>query len=317
MNPNVPTQYQNGFSKYLPSKKIWITLIVIAVGVGAYVGIPQLINYYHLRANPPAPKTVSIESVVPVGNPTTRDTLQDGIPDWEKIAVGLNPSDPSSTAAFTKISQAAGADTMNQLATTNDTDKVAYTLFNNIVNVSNQGGTVDDTTVTDQTNQELTNYISAITPAEIYTDASLQAVPDTSENQQAYKKSMQALDPVDIFDTSFQADLAAYLSAGTPEKSVTDMMARIQDLLGKMQTIPTPQGIVTYQVGNMNALDSFVKIVNAYDTTNQDPLYQYANMSLLQMYEASIISNSASILDYYKDPKAAVFEKVIQAQQQP
>ena len=291
--------------------------MVVAIAIAAYVGVPKIITYYHAQKNPvTAPSTASVISVNPTGNPTTRDTLNDGIPDWEKIAVGLNPSDPKSTAAFTKLSQTAGTDTMAQVANTNDTNKVAYTLFNNLVTVSNQNGTLDDATVADQTNQELTNYVTSLAPADVYTDASLQSVSDSVENQQSYKKSIQSLGPIDLFSPSFQATLADYLTTGNSSKSVTNVVSNIQTLVTKMQTVPTPSGILDYQVGNMNALNNFAKVLSSYDTTNKDPLYQYANMSLLQMYEASLVSNSASILTYYKDPKAAIFEKIIQAQQQ-
>ena len=317
MNPDDSSPYHTGFSKYLPSKKIWIALLVIAIIVALYFVVPRVIAMTRHSAKT-VPSVSAQSDIIPVattGDPITRDTLDDGIPDWEKIAVGLNPSDPQSTTEFKNFSATTDPATLSQLQNSTDTDKVSYTIFNNILNSANQTGSLPDSTVTDETNQELTNYVASITPAQQYDDTSLQTVPDTAANQAAYKKQIDSIESMDLFSKTFQSELSDYLSTGAQGTPVLAIAAQIQTALPQLKALPVPAGIIDYQIQTMNALDGFSKVISAYDPTNTDPLYQFANMTLVQTYQYAIIKNSAAILDYYNDPQGAALDKIIAAAQ--
>ena len=315
MNPSGYSN-QSGISKYLPSKKILIALGAIVVIVALYIGVPRVIATMRHKSVAKTPTITASSAVIvtPVGDPVTRDTLNDGIPDWEKIAVGLNPSDPKSTAEFKNFSTTSDPATLKQIKSSTDTDKVSYTIFNNIKNAANQSGALSDSVVTDQTNQELSNYAASLAPADIYTTSSLKTVDDSPANQAAYKQQINAIGSVDLFNASFQKDLALFLSKGSNNSKIDPVISKIQSVIPKIASVPTPAGIVAAQVGNLNAMNGFVTILKTYDTTNTDPLYQFTHESLIQMYETQIIKNSATILVYYNDPRAKDFATVTPSQ---
>lgn len=269
-------------------------------------------------------KPVSQQSPSPAitvlsGNPIARDSDNDGVMDWQEIAANLDPYDPE-TATGTpdrEAYRAAAANLDPQAAASwdlsSDTDKISYTIFDKVVSQTNESGNID-TAVQVASAQELYNYIASLAPAERYTAANVPGVAATSDQEQAYKKTIASIGSVSIFDNAFQASLSSYLTNGSDQAVIAKKVAAIKSALEKMRAVPVPESIRADQIANFNALDGFAQVIAGYDPQRAtDPIYQFAHATLLKMYEWAMINHSAAILNHYGDPQGQVINAAIKA----
>jgi hypothetical protein len=278
---------------FLPSKKILVLITVLIIIGLASIFIPKLITGFSRHATPAQQNTLIVTA--PVGNPLTRDSNGNGVPDWEEVAAGLDPYEKN----------AVSPDSLPATTDVSDSSKLSYTIFEDIVQQTNQSGNFDGPTISNASQQEFLNYFKSLAPAEYYSTQNISVVQSTPAVDQTYKETITAIGGVELFNKTFQKDLTSFLNGGAFANSIKNKITQIETLLPKMAAVPIPSGIADDQIATFNALDGFDKVLQNYDITNTDPLYQFANETLIKMYEWAIIKHSVAVLAYYRDPSAA------------
>lgn len=301
MESNTPASYKN----YLPSKKIQVIIgVLVIIGIG-YFTIPALINYFkNKKIDAPVPTRLSI--VLPAGDPTTRDSDGDGVLDWQEIAVGLDPQNPttrdttSDLEIFTTLKSKIGEGTFNlELENTEATDKISLTIYDSLSRESIAGGGISEMAVQSITAQELTNYIAAQQDKiKVYTASEVSIVESTQEANDTYAKTVQ-----DVIKNTPQAeDLAStvtsYLDNEISKTSVEPYLSIINSVTSKLVTAEIPRNAAQIHLEILNALQAIYQLTSEYPEGTTDPLIQLGTTTLVQ--DALIrVSKSVGMLSIY------------------
>lgn len=308
---------ESSYKNFLPSRRILILLIIVLLGVCGIAFGPRLIA--RMRGPIANGNGTTPTVIADPGNPIVRDSDHDGVMDWQEIAANLDPYNPETiqgtpdSSVYHAATAGLDPETAVSWETSSDTDKISYTIFDKIVSETNQSGNID-TAMQAASAEELLRYIQGIAPAERFTVDSLQSVPATPESERAYKESIKKSGAVSIFDAGFQKSLNNYLTQGSDGQIIAKKVAEIAKQLSVVATISVPDSIIQDQVANLNALDGFGKVLSAYQPAKSgDPIYQFATITLIKMYEWAMIKHSAAILNHYGDPMGNVMLSAINA----
>jgi len=296
MDYNSPSSYKN----YLPSKKMQVVIGVVILAVAAYFIIPPILHT--LKKHPaPAGPTPVVTFGIPTGDPTTRDSTGQGIPDWELIAVGISPSDPTALLDFDKLRAKMSPTELSNLENqTTDTDKISLTAGDDLDNDASieQGITGND--VDQATGTEILNYIASIQAKNtLYSMSDLTVVPSSYANATAYQAGIKKISFVTLTDTAVWQHIAGYIQ-GTEDASATDkILTRMKASIASMEALPVPEPIATNELTSINALSGFYQTLNAYDPSrSSDQAYQFGTIGALQNYIHDYILSEGTINIY-------------------
>jgi hypothetical protein len=295
MDPNIPSSYKN----YLPSKKIQVLIIVLLLILIGYFTVPKLITVVKNKINGTSPKT-TITTTVPVGDPTTRDSDSDGVPDWQEILVGLDPHKSSTKnnipdlQAYETLKAKIGVTTFNnELNQVDDTDKVSLTIYNTLAqdSIKNNGISVEGTQQV--TTQELYNYIDAQRKTiTTYGESDLTVVQGTLEENKAYAQvlSKTIVDTADTKDAS--SKIKQYLDNSLPRSSINSILTVMQDRITRLKAAEVPRSALATHLELLNGLQGLYQVLSTYDPETTDSLQQLGSVSLVQDY---LIQSSKAI----------------------
>ncbi|MEI8223920.1 MAG: hypothetical protein WCG20_02235 [bacterium] len=303
MEYNTPSSYKN----YLPSKKIRIIIgILIVIGLG-YFTIPLIIKSVKREAIREVPPTNLVIST-PTGDPTTRDTDSDGVPDWQEIAMGLDPNKPQTKdgvadmTTFQNIKNAVGNNTFDlEAGKVTDTDKVSLTIYDALASDSKKNNGVSVEAAQAVTGQELYNYIAAQKKqVAVYTTKDINVTEGTLESNKDYAAQMKVL----LADTpetkKYPTTINTYLdSDSTKDKSaITPVLAYFEKTIVALKSTPVPSPAASTHLDILNAIQGVYQIVKTYNPTDTDPTSQVSAVSLVQDYLISL-SKSLGMLSVY------------------
>ncbi|MDB4984116.1 MAG: hypothetical protein JWM20_295 [Patescibacteria group bacterium] len=303
MNPtNVPNSYKN----FLPSGK-FIKIVGAVLGI-AILGffIPKLIIYLRSHRTIVSPNAALVVSV-PSGDPTTRDSDGDGIPDWQEIAVGLNPFSGETTKgtpdplAFQNIKTVIGAnDFQNVSDNATDTDKLALSLYSDLSRNAQDTGSTSGDTVSAVTGAEVANYIQAAQAKnKTYASANLTVVDNSQSSVQTYFKAMNALNTT-VLGKDFVTHVSSYIdNKETKNAYLSAQLATIDGMVTKLLAIPVPSTAAAIHLAGINALSGIEQTINSYDPTTTDSLSQLGTVALIQDYTRAAIISNANLGQYF------------------
>ena len=310
--PNIPPQYS---SKILPSKKILVAIAVIIIAFAAYYLVPVIIKKIsHLKKTPSSDDGSSV--AVLTGDPTTRDTDGDGVPDWQEIIVGLDPRNPETkhgtpdAVAFENIRSQVGADTFaQQAAQVTDTDKVALALYDGYSNDAAVQGQSTNGAVSAITETEVFNYITAKKAKnKKYTAKDLTTTGNTTPEVKAYYDALKS-SSANILDKEFTTHLTAYIQGKEPRSAYFDKkIPLINKLVADALKIPVPTTAVANHLQGLNALSGIAQTLDTYDATTPDELSQFGTLGLIQDYINEDLTANGNLTLYFSvvlDPKNA------------
>lgn len=303
MEYNTPSSYKN----YLPSKKIRIIIaLLLIIGIG-YFTIPLIIA--SLKKNPAqtVPPTNLVVST-PSGDPTTRDTDGDGIPDWQEIAMGLDPKNPETKkgvpdmTTYQNIKDAVGNNTFDlEAGKVTDTDKVSLTIYDALASDSKKNNGVSVEATQAVTGQELYNYIAAqkkqITT---FSQKDLVVVEGTIDSNKDYASKMKTL----LADTpetkKYPTMINSYLDTDSTKTkpNIAPILAYFEKVIAAMRSIPVPASAVSTHLDVLNSVQGVYQVVKTYNPNETDPTSQVSAVSLVQDYLISL-SKSLGMLSVY------------------
>ena len=305
MDYNTPAPYKN----YLPSKKMQIIISVIVLAIILYVAIPFIVRTIKHHNSTSSGPTPAITFGLPTGNPTTRDSNGNGIPDWELIAVGINPSDPDAQAKFEKVKNKMSATALTNLENqTTDADKISLTTGGVLDKdaAANQGITGDN--VNQATASEVLNYINGISSKNTkYSLADLTVVDSNLANATAYQVGIKNISFVNLVSKTVWQHISGYIKGTEDATATTKILTQMKASVESMKALPVPMPIAQNDLDAINALSGLYQTLNNYDATkSSDQAYQFGTVGALQSYIHDYIIAEGEIQLYIPvamDPK--------------
>lgn len=302
MNPQVPNSYKN----FLPSRTFIKIIGIIAIVCILIISIPKIITWVKSHHSGILAST-NIIATVPTGDPTTRDSDGDGVPDWEEIAVGLNPFSAETTPgvpdalAFEKIKSVVGVDNFQNAAdNASDADKVGLALYSDISKNAISTGTTTSTSVSTVTGAEVANYIQAQqTKNKTYTKTDLTISDDSESSILAYYKGMTTFSN-SPFDKDFITHITSYIQGKeTKDVYLAAKLTTIDQMVTKLLAVPVPRTAVTIHLSILNSLYGLSQTLESYDSTTTDSLAQLGTVALAQDYIRTSVTSVANIVEYF------------------
>jgi hypothetical protein len=295
MDPRIPASYKN----YLPSKPIRLLLVVaIIIIVGIVIG-PSLFKFSKqtisgMRSNQPPEPLIARPT-----NTTSNSFLNDGIPDWQKILVGLDPKDPASTQLFYERkqvleSQGLWDDTQNFTLD----NQIGISIGNNLV----EQGLVNDITIGQESGEEIIAYIEKL-DASLKKYSRIDIEEDGAGDQQA---DLNYLNSFDILSKEFTAllqsnrmTIEAYFDNPTLQNKPVTFLAGTSRIIEKMLLLPVPSGPREIHLNIINMIYGMHQVINTYDSIPaQENIQRFAYVTLFQTKLADF-SNMLTYLGAY------------------
>lgn len=303
MNPNIPSSYKN----YLPSRNIRILIgILVIIGV-AYFFIPWAFRTVNTMISPKGDRGVAVFAV-PTTDPLTRDTSGSGIPDWELLAVGIDPHDPNAAAEFNKIKNAMSPTDFSSLENqTTDTDKVSLAIFGDIASDAEANDGISGTSTAQATGQEVLNYIAA-QKAKVtqYNLSDLTVVLSSLSTNEAYSKTMKAILADNAVFKDAPTQLKNYLTGTADKSTILPALDFIENTVTKLKATPVPGPAAQIHLAIVNELEEMYEVINAYDPTSTDQTAQISTESLIQDDLINLAKSEGDLGIYFSvslDPK--------------
>ncbi len=301
-----PDNYSGPYKNYLPGKKIRIVLGILVGLAVVYFGVLPLVAKIRKDGVPQA-KPLSLNITLPSGDPTTRDSDGDTIPDWQEIAVGLDPHKKQTSPGvpdeevFSTIKNKLGVEAFNQAASeSTSTDRLSLTIANDIDQSAILNGTTIDKSISAASVHEILNYIeSQKSSFLVYTSKDISVVENNLKNNGDYAARMNAILKDNPTTRSADVDIKNYaLGTGSREKALA-AAAIIQKSVIALKTTPVPSAAMEIHLAIMNALQGFYQTTQITDPTTEDEITRLGPLSLLQDYAIQFTKAVGQLTVYF------------------
>jgi hypothetical protein len=252
-----------------------------------------------------------------VADLVNKSTTGDGIPDWEKILFGLDPTKTENvpgvpdSVTIQKIIQANNG-TNPETNATNDsnlsqTDKVSREFFATITSLEESGaidasGNMDQSTQ-DQLSNSLINNIQNSPQRKIYTLADIKVINDNSVA--AVRKYNTALNNV-FPKTSTKENVPDILQKFAPDETgnntdpsvlseLTPIIKQMTDSINGMVATPVPQELASLHLDAINAQEEVVENLNDMQLYSTDPIVAFSGMSKYNQDSTAMVSTLTNL----------------------
>lgn len=302
----IPENYKTSYTKYLPGTSIRILLLLLIILSLVYFVVIPTIAKIKKDGVPPV-KPLSFQTILPSGDPTTRDSDGDGIVDWQEIAIGLDPQKKETSAGtpdkqvYTLIKNKLGNDAFAQaINDSTTTDKLSLTIAHTI----NQSAATSGTTITESLSEisvsEILNYIeSQKSTHTIYTSQDLTIVEGSLKNNQVYAAAMQNLLKNNPANDTILLDIKSYASGTGSQQKIAPALAAMSTAITQMKTMSVPSAASTLHISILNALQGFYQATEAIDPTTPDEVVRLGSLSILQDYAIQLATNVGKLPIYF------------------
>lgn len=285
MEYNTPSSIKN----YLPSKKIQLVIaILLFIGL-SYLLVPVIVNFIKKKPLAVEPTTDIVISNL-VGDPTSRDTDNDGVPDWQEIAIGLNIENPQSNpgvpdlVTLQTIKEKVGTEIFNlELGNVTDTDKVSLTIYDALSSDSIKNNAVSDVGTQLVVEQELVNYIeSQKKNIPVYARKDINVTESNLQTNKEYSKQMKSFIAETPATRNAPKLIREYLEGTGTYASVTPILGFLEGRIADLKKTPVPALAVDIHLELLNATQALYTLVSSYNTSLDDPAYSISIISLVQ-----------------------------------
>jgi hypothetical protein len=218
-----------------------------------------------------------------------KSTAGDGIPDWEKILYGLDPTKsktasgiPDSVAISKIIATNQEANTENvsennqDAENLNKTDQFSKDLFSTVASL-NESGNIDQTTI-DQVSGSLADEIQNTTPRKVYTLADIKIINnDTTVAIQKYKNTLIGIYEKYPTQTRVEDVLAKFVGDGTTVDEsalagLTPIITQTQEIINGWIKTAVPDQLTQLHLDVINAMERLLENVTDMQLYDNDPI---------------------------------------------
>lgn len=289
---SIPPIYKN----YLPSKKI-IILIGIAIAIILAVIVIKNRNII-LRSQVFVTRTQQPPEPLDQRNTSSQTSfLGDGIPDWQKLLVGLDPKDPASTQEFLRRKQELEREGLWQNIETFTADnQVGISIGNNLL----RDRIINDRTINQESSEEIIAYIEKINQ-ELKTYTRIDIEEDAFGHYEADEKYLNQIDPL-LKEFSkllerHRPDIELYFEI--QGRKPVAFLSGMSSILTKLLVVPVPSGPKNLHLQIINNFYGMYQIIDTYDTiSQQDSVTQFAYVTLFQTKLNDMINNFTLLATY-------------------
>jgi hypothetical protein len=255
-----------------------------------------------------------------VADLVNKSSTGDGIPDWEKVLLGLDPTKTENipgvpdSVTIAKLQAQQKADGSGQVVASTDnsnlnqTDTFSKELFATVATLDASGavdanGNMDQTTV-DKLSSSLENSIQNSPQRKIYTLSDLNITNDSSEK--ALKKYVDTLNiltskkplkytALDVLN-KFSPDNTGVNTDPTVLPELDPIISKNTALINGMLKMEVPQPLSTMHLNYINALEGLVENISDVKLYNTDPIISFSGMSKYETNITALESASQGIL---------------------
>jgi hypothetical protein len=234
-----------------------------------------------------------------VGDLLNKSTTGDGIPDWEKVLLGLDPTKTENvpgvpdSVTIAKMMQANGGSgtTITDDSKLSQTDQVSREFFATVASLQESGaidanGNMSQATQ-DQITNSLINNIQNSPQRKIYQLSDIKIVNDNSVS--AVKKYNNALNNV-FPKTPIKNSVADILQKFAPDDTgnnadpsvlseLNPIIKQMTDSLNGMLAAPVPQALATLHLYMINYTEGMIENLNDVQQYNTDPIVAFSGMN--------------------------------------
>jgi hypothetical protein len=264
-----------------------------------------------------------------VADLVNKSTTGDGIPDWEKILLGLDPTKTENvpgvpdSVTIQKMVQANNANTQTNGASQDDsslsqTDKVSRDFFATIAALE-QSGAIDangnmDQATEDKLSNTLINNIQNAPQRKIYQFSDIKIINDNSVA--AFRKYNNALNNV-FPKTSIKYSVTDVLQKFAPDDTgnnadpsvlpeLDPIIKQMTDSLNGLLITPVPRALATLHLYMVDSLEATIENLSDIQQYNTDPIVAFSGMSKYQQNSSlftQITQDIGGLIDMKLDTK--------------
>jgi hypothetical protein len=251
-----------------------------------------------------------------------KSTTGDGIPDWEKVLWGLDPTKtenvpgvPDSVTIAKLQQQAEGAssqtnpDAQNTTTNLTQTDQFSRELLATITTMEangaiDQNGNIDQTTFNNLT-QSLEGSIQNSSQRKIYTSSDITIINDDSiKTIKAYNNALAALPQKSSVKYTVMDVLQKFAPDDTGNNTDPSVLPELipivdqtSDLLDRTLKVPVPQSFVSLHLQAINALEGIIENLNDIQLFSTDPIVAFSGMSKYEQNTNSFQTAAQALFD--------------------
>ena len=260
------------------------------------------------------------------GNETMADlvnksTTGDGIPDWEKVLWGLDPTKSENvpgvpdSVTIAKLQQAAsGASSQTDTGTTSDTnltqtDKFSREFLATVTTLAQNGGVdangnMDQNTV-DQITNTLEDNVQNSPQRKVYTSSDITVINDDSiKTIKTYNNALAALPEKSSIKYTVMDVLQKFAPDATGNNADPSVLPELIPIVNEMSNlrdrtlkVPVPQSFVSLHLQAVNALEGIIENLNDIQLFSTDPLVAFSGMSKYEQNASSFQTAAQTLFD--------------------
>jgi hypothetical protein len=255
-----------------------------------------------------------------IGDLVNKSTTGDGIPDWEKILWGLDPTKKENvpgvpdSVTIEKLKAQQLAENGGQTNTsagnqntgnTTQTDEFSKDLFATVAAATENGQSLDQATI-DKISSSLADNIKNSPPRKIYTLADIKIInDDTIAAAQKYSNTLNGL----YQKTPVKYTVMDVLQKFAPDENTEDASAlsqldpiikQINNFLNGMLGMSAPQSLATLHLGMINGLEKVMENLNDIKLYDTDVVVALSAISQYQTNAATLEATSQILADAIK-----------------
>jgi hypothetical protein len=312
-------------------RAFWIVFALIFIAILFFIKNPNLFTSTEKYFGVNQQNGLTYDPNMTVADLVNKSTTGDGIPDWEKVLFGLDPTKTenipgvpdSVTIAKLQAQQTADgggfASTGSQDGSKlTQTDQFSRDFLATISSLTQSGaidsnGNMDQATV-DKITNSLSDSVQNSPQRKIYTLSDIKIVNDNSIN--AAKKYNNALNSIstvgqvkysvmDVFQ-KFAPDATGNNTNPAVLPELDPIIKQMNDFLNIALQAPVPQALATLHLYMINGLEGMIENLTDVQQYNTDPIVAFSGMSKYEQNSTLFTSASqyiAVLLDMKLNPK--------------
>ncbi len=237
----------------------------------------------------------------------SRDTDGDTIPDWEEKLYGTDPNKKETTpgvpdaVAIEKLRPQAGQSVSVNSGTENltQTDKLSRDIFSSVAATSQDGQTIDQSTI-DQMGSSLAENIQSSAPRKVFTAADLTTTTDDKKSLQKYSDAgSNLLYDKNASNYSVIDVLQKFLGDGTNVDSsalleLNPIIAKTNNVIKGLAAMSVPKSLVVLHLNILNAFEALSENLSDIQLYDTDAVVAFKGIN---QYQTSVANLTSSITD--------------------
>jgi hypothetical protein len=244
-----------------------------------------------------------------------KSTTGDGIPDWEKVLLGLDPTKTENvpgvpdSVTIQKMMQAnqGNAQTSTDNASLSQTDKVSREFFATVASLE-QSGAIDangnmDQATQDQLTNSLINNIQNSPQRKIYALSDIKITNDNSVTAvRKYNTILNNLSPTNPTESNVPEILQKFAPDDTGNNTNPAVLSQLTPIITKLAAFESgmiatqvPQSLASLHLDAINSIEAVIENLSDLQEYSTDPIIAFSGMSKYQQDSDTMASNLTSL----------------------